>query len=275
MTTLLPAHFPDHLAAMHGAEASPPPQVGANVGSTTSPRYATLALLVLLCLVPRALMAWKIGGICPDAVVYIQVAEFFDKGMLNEGGLHRFGLNLYPVVLMLLHGRGWTGSGRQDLECLDLLPDRVAALRLGTAAVRRPRGLDTGCLYAFHAELIRSSPEGSAIPRLVLHGVSLYLLGGPYRSPSPFFLLGGLTMPMATMTRSEGLFLLVPLLLWSFCAELVPLTRSVMKHVAAPRRRLPMGVMLAVAVFPRCCSPGRPVLVPRSFALGNVPYQAA
>ena len=32
----------------------------------------------------------------------------------------------------------------------------------------------------------------------------------------PLFLLGGLAMAMAVITRSEGLFLLVPLLFWSF-----------------------------------------------------------
>ena len=178
----------------------------------------TLGLLLLLCLVPRAFMAWKIGGMCPDAVIYIQVAKSFDKGLLHEGS-HRFGLNLYPAILMLLHrcGLDWELAGKfwnVTISCLTVLPlygwvrrqfdDRVA--------------LVAGSLYALHAELIRSSPEGIRDPTFWFFMVlALYL---SWRAVTevrlPFFLLGGLALALAAMTRLEGLFLLVPLLLWSF-----------------------------------------------------------
>ena len=184
-----------------------------------------LGLLVLLCLVPRAFMAWKIGGLCPDAVVYIQVAESFDKGLLHEGKYHRFGLNLYPVVLMLLHRSGldWELAGKLwnvMISCLTVLPlygwvrrqfdDRVA--------------LAAGCLYAMHAELIRWSPEGIRDPTFWFFMVlSLYLLWRAVTEVRlPLFLSGGLALALAAMTRSEGLFLLVPLLLWSFWRDRAP-----------------------------------------------------
>ena len=233
-------------------------------------------LLLLLCLVPRAFMAWKIGGLCPDAVVYIRLAESFDRGLLHEDKYNRFALNLYPVVLMLLHRSGldWELAGKLwnvAISCLTVLPlygwvrrqfdDRVA--------------LAAGCLYAMHAELIRWSPEGIRDPTFwFFMMLSLYLL---WRATTEvrlaLFLLGGLAMAMAVMTRSEGLFLLVPLLFWSFrrgnCAARDPRvefayrpgTRQKTRACQVPgarrdecasalRRKRILGVMLAVGVFP-------------------------
>ncbi len=251
---LLPDCFPDHLAATHGSDASlPPPGVDCHGDSTMRRRYATLGLLVLLCLVPRAFMAWKIGGICPDAVVYIQVAESFDKGLSFQGMFPRFGLNLYPVALMLLHRAGWDWelAGKiwnVMIACLTVLPlygwvrrqfdDRVA--------------LAAGCLYALHAELIRSSPEGIRDPTFwFFMMLSLYLLWRAITEVRlPFFLLGGLALALAAMTRSEGLFLLVPLLLWSFWRGTRTHHAPRDEYVPALRRKLVLGVMLAVGVFP-------------------------
>ena len=191
-------------------------------------------------------MAWKMGGLCPDAVVYIQVAGSFDKGLLHQA--HEFRLNLFPAILMLLHRSGleWELAGKLwnvAISCLTVLPlygwvrrqfdDRVA--------------LAACCLYAMHAELIRWSPEGIRDPTFWFFlALSLYLL---WRATSevrlPLFLGSGLAMAMAVMTRSEGLFLLVPLLLWSFRTH----------HAAgAPRpasagKRL-LGAILAVGTFP-------------------------
>ena len=176
-----------------------------------------LPLLLLACLIPRAYMAGKMGGICPDAVVYIQVAESFGKGLLHAD--HQFGLNLFPVVLMLLHRSGldWELAGKLwnvAISCLTVLPlygwvRRQFDDRLALAA---------GCLYAMHPELIRWSPEGIRDPTFWFFLVlSLYLL---WRAAAEvrlrFYLTGGLAMAMAVMTRSEGLFLLVPLFLWSW-----------------------------------------------------------
>ena len=141
-------------------------------------RRRWLLLLVLLCLLPRAFMAWKIGGICNDAAVYIQVAESFDRGSLHEDKHNRFALNLFPAVLMLLHRAGldWELAGKLwnvAVSCLTVLPlygwvrrqfdDRTA--------------LAAGGLYALHSELIRSSPEGFRDPTYwFLMVLSFYLL---------------------------------------------------------------------------------------------------
>jgi hypothetical protein len=252
----LPNDFPDHLAATQVAEASlPSPGLNGNRGWTRGERYATLGLLVLLCLVPRSFMAWKIGGLCPDAVVYIQVAKSFDKGLLHEGTHHRFGVNLYPVVLMLLHrlGLDWEMAGKLwnvMISCLTVLPlhgwvrrqfdDRVA--------------LTAGCLYAIHAEFIRSSPEGIRDPTFwFFMALALYLL---WRAVTEvrlwLFLLGGLAVAMAVMTRSEGMFLLVPLGLWSFWRGRAPvaIAAGTPRKASAMRRKLVLGLILAVGVFP-------------------------
>ena len=248
----LPGSFPDHLAAADGSDNSrPSPGGDANDGPTVRRRYTTLLLLVLLCLVPRALMAWKIGGICPDAVVYIQVAESFDKGVLDQQ--HRFGLNLFPAILMLLHrlGLDWELAGKLwnvAISCLTVLPlygwvrrqfdDRVALI--------------AGCLYALHSELVRGSPEGIRDPTFWFFTVlSLYLL---WRAISelrlPLFLGGGLAMALAAMTRSEGLFLLVPLVLWSIRRGNGAHRAERDAQASALRRRLLLGVMLAAGVLP-------------------------
>ena len=217
-------------------------------------------LLVLLCLIPRAFMAGKIGGLCNDAPKYIEVAESFDRGQLHEDKYGGLGLNLYPVVLMLLHRAGldWELAGKLwnvTISCLTVLPlygwvrrqfdDRVA--------------LAAGCLYALHSELIRWSPEGIRDPTFWFFLVlSLYLL---WRATSEvrlsFFFLGGLAMALAAITRSEGLFLLVPLLFWSFRRRRTHHAPGDGMHhaerdeyVAAPRRKLLLGVTLAVGVFP-------------------------
>ena len=40
-----------------------------------APAYWLLAVLVLLCLIPRAAMALRIPSICPDGVLYVRVIQ--------------------------------------------------------------------------------------------------------------------------------------------------------------------------------------------------------
>ena len=90
-------------------------------------RFGWLALLLLLCLIPRAFMAWKIGGCVTTAPMYIEVAKSLDQGQLHEDKYNRFGLNLFPVILMLLHRSGldWELAGKfwnVAISCLTVLP---------------------------------------------------------------------------------------------------------------------------------------------------------
>ena len=71
-----------------------------------------LSLLLVLCLVPRAIMAWKVPGICPDAVLYIGLGKGFESGPVDQA-LGNLRFNLFPVILSLLHrlGFGWVAAG--------------------------------------------------------------------------------------------------------------------------------------------------------------------
>ena len=96
--------------------------------------------LLLLCLAPRALMAWKLDGVCPDGVAYIHLAKLLDQGQGGEF-LRLAGLNPLPMVLVVLHRAGldWD-TGRESLERAHGRRGRVAAVRLAAAAVRPARG---------------------------------------------------------------------------------------------------------------------------------------
>src|SRR5437868_1579295 len=43
-------------------------------------RWFAPAALLALCLLPRAIMAWKVPGLCPDAILYIRLGKAFEAG---------------------------------------------------------------------------------------------------------------------------------------------------------------------------------------------------
>jgi hypothetical protein len=199
--------------------------------------------LLILCLAPRAIMAWKIGGICPDAALYIRQAESLEQGDLH-GALDAMRLNLFPVILMLLHRAGlpWEAAGAWwgvVISSCTVLPlfgwvrrqfdDRVA--------------LAACFLYAVHPALIRWSPEVIRDPTFwFLFTLSLYLL---WRAVTelrwPPAVAAGAAMALASMTRIEGALLLAPLALWSLG-----------RGWARPefRGRLVVSGILCVGVYP-------------------------
>jgi 4-amino-4-deoxy-L-arabinose transferase-like glycosyltransferase len=199
--------------------------------------------LVVLCLLPRAAMAWKMSGICPDAILYFRLAECLDEGRLHEA-LATLPLNLYPVILMLLHRAGlpWEFAGTAWgvlISSCTVLPlygwvrrqfdDRVA--------------LAAGLVYALHQGLVRWSPEIIRDPTFwFLFSLGLYLMWRAIAEGRRWlFLAAGLAVTLACLTRFEALVLLIPLGLWSLgrfraCPQL--------------RRRLLVGVTLSIAVFP-------------------------
>jgi hypothetical protein len=61
-----------------------------------------LMALLLLCLLPRAVMAIRLPVICPDGVLYLNLAAALERGDARVGfGTLR--LNTYPPILMVLH----------------------------------------------------------------------------------------------------------------------------------------------------------------------------
>ncbi len=202
-----------------------------------------LAALVLLCLVPRAIMAWRLDGVCPDAVLYIQMAKALDGGDFSVG-LREFRLNTYPALLALLHRTGF------DMETAGawsgVVVSSLAVLPLFGWARRQFDGrvaLAACFLYAVHPRLVQWSPEIIRDPTFwFLFVLSVYLL---WRAVTEvrliLFAAAGLAVGMAILTRFEGVFLAVPMVLWSFWRWLA---------LRRERRRLILGVLLCAAVFP-------------------------
>jgi 4-amino-4-deoxy-L-arabinose transferase-like glycosyltransferase len=206
-------------------------------------------------------MAWKIGGICPDAMLYLRMAQSLEHGDAS-GALEGIRFNLFPVVLMLLHRSGmswemagaWWGVAISSCTILPLFgwvrrqfDDRVA--------------LAACFLLAVHPGLIRWSPEVLRDPTFwFLFTLSLYFL---WRAVTELRLAvaaaAGLSMALAVVTRFEGLLLLVPLGLW-----------SLERGWARPdlRRRLVLGGFLCLGVYPLLLG-----LISGAWLRGQTPWQ--
>ncbi len=214
------------------------------VQTAFSPRWATILGLFLLCLVPRSLMVWKIGaGICPDAALYIRLAQALEAGDYKLG-LYEMHLNTFPAILMLMHrvGLGWEVAG----HVWNVVIASLVVLPL-YGWIRRQfdhRAAVAGSLlYAVHPKLIEWSPEIIRDPTFwFLFTLSLYLV---YRAITEvqltLFLAAGISMALTWLTRFEGFFLLIPLVLWTFWRFWA---------LRVSRARLLLGAALAVAAFP-------------------------
>ena len=199
--------------------------------------------LLFLCFLPRAVIAVKCPSIGPDAPEYIQLAKEIDRGDL-QGGFSTFHFNPFPVILAALHrvGFDWETGGRWwgvVIASLAVLPlfgwirrqfdDRVA--------------LAACFLYAVHPRFIEWSPRIMRDPTFwFLFALSLYLL---WRAVCEvrisMFAAAGVASVLAAMTRTEGLFLLIPFALWAMWRWLA---------LKESRKRLVIGVLAYVLVAP-------------------------
>ena len=177
-----------------------------------------LPMLVLACLVPRAMMALRIPSICPDGVLYINIARNIEAGQLRAA-FQEMSLNIYPVILLALHrvGLDWETAATLwgiAMSCLVVLPlwgwvrrqfdDRVALVAC--------------LLYAIHPKFVEWSPEAMRDQTFwLLFMLAIYWL---WRAETEvrigWFTAAGAAICLATVTRIEGLFLLVPWALWTF-----------------------------------------------------------
>jgi hypothetical protein len=221
--------FPHPLAARCAAEPPGRPWV--------------LALLLLACLIPRALFAWRWTTLWADSILYLDASQALDRRDFQEA-FHEFGLNLYPVILCGLHRLpiAWTAaaSGWSVLmACAAVLPlwgwirrqfnDRVACV---------------ACLcYAFQGRLVANSPHVIRDATFwFLLAVTLYATWRAVVGIRPgWFLAAGLALVLAVYTRSEGWLMVVPLLGWS--AGRWP-------SAAGARLRLAAGVLLCLGMVP-------------------------
>jgi dolichyl-phosphate-mannose-protein mannosyltransferase len=175
-----------------------------------------LPLLLVACLLPRALMAWKLDVICCDGATYVRLAEALEQGDLATAfGLN---LNLYPMILMLLHkaGLSWELGGK---IWGTLAATLVVAPLYGW--IRRQfdeRVAIVACLlYAVQPELIEWSPELVRDTTFWLFfTVSLYFLWRAVTEVRAWlFFAAGTSIAASALTRFEGLFLLIPLTWWT------------------------------------------------------------
>lgn len=234
----IPDAFPSAAADFANRLSEPAPR-----RLEVSRRYGLLAGLVLLCLIPRVWMATKLASLCPDGVLYIHLAQALEQGDL-KGGLEGIRLNVYPPLLIGLNRLGleWDVAGKYWgvlISSLLVLPlfgwvrrqfdDRVALIAC--------------LLYATHAELITWSPEAIRDPTFwFLFTLSLYLVWrGITEVHWGFCIAAGLSVALAIFTRFEGLFLLIPLGLWSFWRW---------RSLAQGRWQLLVGVLLCVLAAP-------------------------
>ena len=227
----VPADYPNHLAAPQ------PERLG-----LPSARWL-LVLLVLLCLAPRAVMALRITSVCPDGVLYIHLAQAIEAGDFRTA-FREMSLNIYPLVLMGLHqmGLGWelaAGLWGIAISSLVVLPLWGWARRQFDDRV----ALVACLLYAVHPKMIEWSPEVMRDPTFwFLFMLAIYWL---WRAVTEvhygYFIAAGAAITLASLARIEGLFLLIPLVLWTFWRWLA---------LRTGRRKLLTGAVLCVVVFP-------------------------
>jgi len=227
-----PADYPNHLAQPEPERLALPSAWG------------LMVLLVLACLVPRALMALRIPSICPDGVLYVQLAQAIEAGDWQSALQGEMALNVYPVILAGLHrlGLDWTLAGTLwgvIVSSLVVLPlwgwiGRQFDRRVALAAC---------LLYAVHPKAIEWSPEVMRDPTFwFFFTLAIYCL---WRAVAEvrrgWFLAAGAAILLASLTRTEGFYLLLPLGLWTFWRFLA---------LRAQRGKLILGAVLCVVALP-------------------------
>jgi hypothetical protein len=226
-----PADYPNHLTTTQPEQLQLP-----------SARWLLL-LLVVLCLLPRAVIALRVPSICIDGAIYVNTARALEAGDFRAA-LMEGAINVYSVILMVLHrcGLGWEAAAALwgvTISSLVVLPlwgwvrrqydDRVALVAC--------------LLYIVHPTFIVESPEVMRDPTSwFLFTLAIYCL---WRAVTEvrydWFMAFGAAITLAVLTRVEGLFLLIPLVLWTFWRWLA---------LQTARRKLLVGATLCVLVFP-------------------------
>ncbi len=213
-TRLIRETVPFHAAATYPRRLDAPRRDVA----LSRPVKAWLVGVLLLALVPRALMAWKLDTICSDGALYIYLGQALEAGNV-DAAFRSMGINVYPVVLAALHqlGLDWELAGKLwgvAMATLAVLPmfglfrrqfdDYVALL---------------GCaLYAVHPKMIEWSPELIRDQTFwFLVSLAAYMI---WRAVSEarvwLYVAASIVALLSAMARFEGVFLLSPLLIWSF-----------------------------------------------------------
>jgi len=202
-----------------------------------------LGLVLILCFVPRAIAAWRLSAVCDDAYYYLHVADSLQRGHLARG-LEYLNINVYPVLLIVLHrlGLDWIVAGKLWgvlMGTAVVLPlfgwlRRMFDERIATLAV---------LLYAVHPKIIEVTVEPLREATFWFFFVlCLDLFWRAARERRWWqFAAAGTSLALALHTRIEAWFLLVPFGVWFATSWW---------QIPAARTRLVLGSLLCVAVTP-------------------------
>ena len=156
--------------------------------------------------------------IWPDTVDYLRVSQALERGDPRPLA-EQFGLNVYPPILVLLHGAGldWLWAG----QCWSIAMTALTVLPLFGWLRRQfdQQVAVVGCLlYAVHPKLMIHGPLVIRDPTFwFLLVLTLYLGWRAVLELKPWlFLAAGVAWALAAHTRTEGLLLAAPLGLWWF-----------------------------------------------------------
>jgi hypothetical protein len=207
--------------------------------------WGVVLCLLILCLVPRMLIAFKTTGICPDGILYIRLATAFEEGRYSEA-FEAMELNVYPVILMGLHRLGfdWEIGG----AIWGVIVSSLVVLPL-YCWVRRQfddtTALTACLLYAIHPIFIQWSPELIRDPTFwLVFTASLYFLWRAIvEVRTDLSIVAGVMVSLAILTRIEGLFLYIPLAFWLFWRYRAIETRS-------DKKKLLVCCFTAALIFP-------------------------
>ena len=214
------------------------------VGAVVLPRRGVLlAVLMLFCLAMQTWSASRWHIVWPDTVDYIRVSQALDRGD-PQPMVDQFGLNVYPLILTGLHrlGGDWELAGQAwsvamaSLVVLPLFGWLRRQFDDATAAA--------GCaLYAIHPKLLISSALIIRDPTFwLLLTLTVYLAWRAVLELKPWlFAAAGVALALAIHTRTEGLLLLAPLVLWAVFRW---------PAVGGHRLRLALGGLLCLAMIP-------------------------
>ncbi|QGJ71140.1 Hypothetical protein PBC10988_28430 [Planctomycetales bacterium 10988] len=174
-------------------------------------RWGLLALLLLACFLPRLWMATVVPTLCNDGIFYLHWTMHLEQGHLGHEP------NLYPMILAVLHqlsndwellSKTW-GVLMATLTVLPLFGWMRRAFNDHIAT--------WGCLlYSIHPEMIEWSPEMIRDQTFwFLFALSIYLL---WRAVTEVhlirFALAGVMIFLTCLTRFEGFFLWIPVVVW-------------------------------------------------------------
>ncbi len=202
-----------------------------------------LGIVLIVCLIPRAIAAWRLPAVCDDAYYYLHVADSLQRGALARA-MEYLNINVYPLVLIALYrlGLDW------------IVAAKLWGVVMGTAIVlplfdwlrrmfNERISLLGVFLYAVHPRIVEPTVE--PLREATFWFFFVLCLDLFWRAAGERrwwqFAAGGLSLALALHTRMEAWFLLAPVGAWMATAWW---------RTPAARGRLACGTLLSLAVTP-------------------------